>query len=100
MSPTPTLASNLWTDLSTTISYVSFDFHRETKGFNYSRISNLIDDIEPDLTEMRYVVVEKTFGSDICSLRTSGTGLFGQLPTRFSRPKPEFVASTASTRSM
>ncbi|KWU46512.1 hypothetical protein RHOSPDRAFT_28398 [Rhodotorula sp. JG-1b] len=33
--------------------YVSFDFHRETKGFNYSRISNLIDDIEPDLTEMR-----------------------------------------------
>ncbi|GAA5978009.1 hypothetical protein JCM10908_004193 [Rhodotorula pacifica] len=33
--------------------YVSFDFHRETKGFNYSRISNLIDDIKPDLTEMR-----------------------------------------------
>lgn len=37
------------------LSYVSFDFHRETKGFNYSRISNLIHDIEPDLTEMRSV---------------------------------------------
>ncbi|GAA5874319.1 hypothetical protein JCM3774_000939 [Rhodotorula dairenensis] len=33
--------------------YVSFDFHRETKGFNYSRISNLIKEIEPDLAEMR-----------------------------------------------
>ena len=63
MSPSLPIASNLCTDLSTTISYVSFDFHRETKGFNYSRISNLIDDIEPDLTEMRYVVVERTFGS-------------------------------------
>ena len=47
------LASKVYADLSTVISYVSFDFHRETKGFNYSRISNLIDDIEPDLTEMR-----------------------------------------------
>jgi hypothetical protein len=34
-------------------SYVSFDFHKETKGFNYSRISNLIDDIKHDLEEMQ-----------------------------------------------
>lgn len=32
--------------------YVSFDFHRETKGFNYARISNLIDDLKGDLADM------------------------------------------------
>ncbi|BGP53922.1 hypothetical protein JCM8202v2_001494 [Rhodotorula sphaerocarpa] len=34
------------------IRYVSFDFHRETKGFNYARISNLIDDLKGDLADM------------------------------------------------
>lgn len=34
-------------------SYVSFDFHKETKGFNYARISNLIEDIKHDLEEMQ-----------------------------------------------
>ncbi|BGO97801.1 hypothetical protein RTG_01406 [Rhodotorula toruloides ATCC 204091] len=33
--------------------YVSFDFHKETKGFNYARISNLIEDIKHDLEEMQ-----------------------------------------------
>lgn len=41
--------------LKGTARYVMFDFHKETKGLKYSKVHNLLEQLEDSLQETRYV---------------------------------------------